>query len=220
MQAPVPSCARGRASLPPILIVALSLWAGSAAAQPVYVVDTGPGGSAGGLSLSVGQYLAGRFSLDVGHELVDLEGWMIYPTVVGALPVYAVLYADVGGVPDLDQEIHSQLFTVPAGFTPGWHGVTGLSLPVHGGTYWLAFEVPTGTSGSGAMPPTPLPQLDLYAVDSGAGYVANTTARLGVRILPEPGGLVALAAGVGLLGVGARRRRDAGRRLPFPRSAS
>ena len=36
------------------------------------------------------------------------------------------------------------------------------------------------------MPPTPLQELDLYAVDSGTGYVSNTTTRIGIRVLPEP----------------------------------
>ena len=59
-----------------------------------------------------------------------LEGWMIYPTIVGDLPVYAVLCGDAGGVSDLTNEIHSQLFFVPASLTPGWHGIGGLEIPV------------------------------------------------------------------------------------------
>ena len=185
-------------------------WTGSAAAQ-TYVVDTGPGADTGGLSLTRNQYLAGQFTLDVGHEINALEGWMIYPTLLGDLPVVAVLYGDDGGVPDLTNEIYSQLFLVPASgipFAAGWHGISGLSIPVYGDTpYWLAFEVPTEDFGSGAMPPTPLVELDLYAVDSGAGYLANTTSRLGIRVLPEPGQAGMLVCGaVGLCFAGRVRR--------------
>jgi len=140
-----------------------------------YVVDTGPGAAQGGLSLTRNQYLAGQFTLDLGHEINGLEGWMIYPTLIGDLPVYVVLYGDDGGVPDLDNQLHSQLIQVPASgipFAASWHGITGLEIPVYGGTpYWLAFEVPTDNFGSGAMPPTTLQELDLYAIDSTAGWL-------------------------------------------------
>lgn len=184
--------------------------AGLANAQASYVVDTGPGANVGGLSLTRNQYLAGQFTLDVGHEINALEGWMIYPTIVGDLPVFAVLYGDLGGAPDLTNEIHSQLFTVPASgipFTADWHGISGLTLPVYGGTYWLAFEVPTEDFGSGAMPRTPLQELDFYAIDSGAGYSTNTTANLGIRVLPEPALSGMLAWGAVALAFALPRRR-------------
>jgi len=168
----------------------VAAWAGLAAAEAEYIVDTGPGANTGGLSLTRNQYLAGQFTLDSAHEINALEGWMIYPTLVGSLPVYAVLYGDDEGVPDLSAELHAQLFLVPASgipFTSDWHGVEGLALDVGAGTYWLAFEVPTEDFGSGAMPPTPTQNLDLYAVDGGSGYIANVTSRLGIRVLPEPG---------------------------------
>ena len=202
--------------------------AGESTADPSYVVDTGPGSSTGGLSLTRNQYLAGQFTLDLGHEINGLEGWMIYPTIVGDLPVVAVLYGDDDGVPDLSNEIRSQLFLVPASgipFAADWHGVGGFTLPVHAGTYWLAFEVPSDNFGSGAMPPTPLQELDLYAIDSGAGYVVNTTSRIGIRVLPEPGLETLLACGVGALAASGsatmRRSRAAmasGERRSCPRA--
>ena len=200
-----------------VLLVGVAAFGVSASAQ-TYVVDTGPGAATGGLSLTRNQYLAGQFTLDLGHEINGLEGWMIYPTIVGDLPVYAVLYGDAGGVPDLANEIYSQLFLVPASgipFASDWHGIGGLEIPVYGGRpYWLAFEVPTEDFGSGAMPPTPLPELDLYAIDSGAGYTANTTARLGIRVLPEPAlaaSIVFGGAGLMLLSRGRACAREASR---------
>jgi hypothetical protein len=174
-----------------------------AGAEPYYVVDTGPGAAAGGLTMSANQYLAGQFTIDSSVEINELEGWMIYPTLVGSLPVEVVLYEDFDDLPDTMNEIHRQLFTVPASgipFAAAWHGVTGLSIPVDAGTYWLAFELPTGDFGSGAMPATTLQELDLYAIDAGgSGYVSNTTSRIGIRVLPEPGLATLLAAGIGFL---------------------
>ena len=182
----------------------------------VYLIDTGPGGSIGGRTLSKNQLLAGQFSLDVGHEIYALEGWIIYPTIQGSLPVEAVLYADDGGVPDLADEVYRQLFFVPASgipFEANWEGADGFALPVYGGTYWLAFEVPTDTSGSGAMPPTPLQELDLYAIDSGAGWVVNETAQIGIRVLPEPGLGAMLLCAIAPLAVACRRRRARDERI-------
>jgi hypothetical protein len=204
----------GRRVVVGLIVVALS-WGvvGFATAEPVYIVDTGPGASTSGLSLTRTQYLAGQFTLDLDHEINELEGWMIYPTIMGDLPVQAVLYGDLGGFPDLADEIHRQLFTVPASgipFAADWHGIGGLALEVMEGTYWLAFEVPTDNFGSGAMPPTPLQELDLYAVDSGgSGYSTNVTAKIGIRILPEPGLATMLACGVGFLalGIGSSKKR-------------
>ena len=193
------------------LCVALS-W--TAAAQPVYLVDTGPGGSSSGLSLTRNQYLAGQFSVELGAEIDALEGWIIFPTISGDLPVDAVLYGDADGVPDTSDEIYSQLFLVPGGIpiAPDWYGVDTPDLALNAGTYWLAFEVPTEDFGSGAMPPTPAQELDLYAVASGGGaWVANETANLGIRVLPEPAAGSMLLAGAASLLVlqrwrGTRRR--------------
>ena len=193
----------------------VAAWAGLAAAEAEYIVDTGPGANTGGLSLTRNQYLAGQFTLDSAHEINALEGWMIYPTLVGSLPVYAVLYGDDDGVPDLSAELYTQLFLVPASgipFTSDWHGIEGLALEVDAGTYWLAFEVPTEDFGSGAMPPTPTQNLDLYAVDGGSGYIANVTSRLGIRVPPEPGVAAMLGWGVGALMLAGRTRRPNAKR--------
>jgi hypothetical protein len=189
--------------------LALSL---AASAESVYLVDTGPGANTGGRSLSATQFLAAQFTIDAGSTIESLEGWMIYPTLIGELPVQVVLYADDGGLPDPTQELHRQLFTVPASgvpFASGWHGVGGLELELDAGTYWLAFEVPTADFGSGAMPPTPVPALDGYAIDGGAGYVEAGTSLadwIGIRILPEPGVATALAIGASLMAASARSR--------------
>jgi len=121
----------------PILALAIPSGAG---AQPVYLVDTSEGGSGGGSSLSPTRFLAGQFTLDYGSEINALEGWMLYLNVINNLPVYAVLYGDANGLPDMGNEIFSQLFFVPAsGYVPGWYGVDGPGLVLYGGTDWLAF---------------------------------------------------------------------------------
>jgi hypothetical protein len=177
--------------------------AGTASAQ-TYLVDTGPGAASGGLSLTVNQYLAGQFTLDLGSEIEALEGWMIYPTIIGELPVDVVIYGDDGGLPDVTNEIYFLRGQVDAALSPNWHGITippTLPLYLYGGRpYWLAFEVPSGSFGSGAMPPTPLAELDGYAVDGGLGYVENPTANLGIRVLPEPTFVwLLVSGGLGLL---------------------
>lgn len=200
------------------VFVALTSFGGAARAQ-TYVVDTGEGAAVGGLSLTASQYLAGQFTLDAGHEINALEGWIIYPTISGDLPVDVVVYEDDGGVPDLTREIYFLPTLVPASGLPlsaDWHGITippSLPLYLYGGRpYWLAFELPTADFGSGTMPPTPVAELDFYAIDSGAGYVANTTSRFGIRVLPEPGSGVMLVCGVGgLIGVSRSRRFSSGR---------
>lgn len=190
------------------IIIVLTLISGSAGwAEPEYIVDTGPGTATGGLSLTESQYLAGQFTLDQAYQIIEMEGWMIYPTIIGDLPVFALLYGDDGDEPNLDDQIHRQLFTVDAALTPGWHGISGVTLSLDPGTYWLAFEVPTASMGSGAMPPTPFQELDYYAVDSGLGYVANETARLGIRVLPEARMATLLGLGCGFLALCAGRRR-------------
>lgn len=186
-----------------------------ASADSEYLVDTGPGANTGGRTLSATQFLAGQFTIEAGYEVESLEGWMIYPTILGDLPVEAVLYGeDETGLPDPDQELHRQLFTVPASgipFAAGWYGVGGLALPLDPGTYWLAFEVPTADFGSGAMPPTPLEELEAYAIDSGAGYAAaggSSADWIGIRVLPEPGSALGLVVGAIAIAAGAGRRRS------------
>lgn len=200
--------------------IGLTLAERAARAESEYLVDTGPGASMGGRTLSATQFLAGRFTIDAGYEVESLEGWMIYPTVIGSLPVEAVLYLeDEDGLPDPTRPLHRQRFTVPASglpFAAGWHGVGGLALPLAPGTYWLAFEVPTADFGSGAMPATPLEELEAYAIDAGAGYVAaggSAADWIGIRVLPEPGSALGLLAGASalVLTAGAGRRRGAGR---------
>jgi hypothetical protein len=91
----------------------------------------------------------------------------------------------------------------------GWHGIGDLTLPVYGDRpYWLAFEVPTEDFGSGAMPPTPTQGLDLYAIDSGAGYVASTDERFGIRVLPEPQSMTMIVCGAGALMLAAHSKRS------------
>jgi hypothetical protein len=194
------------------MLAAVMILAGGSAreaeAQPVYVVDTGPGASSGGLSLFTDQFLAGQFTLDVGHEINAFEGWMVYLNIVNNMPVHLVVYGDANGIPDWTDVVFTQLFFVPpSGFAPGWHGVQGLELPLYGGTYWLAFELDPGAIGSGAMPPTTVQMLDHYAVDQGMGWFIDDTANLGIRVLPEPGLSVMLVSGLVPLVAACRRRR-------------
>jgi hypothetical protein len=194
--------------------------------QVEYVVDTGPGRAAvlpGDLTLTSTQFQAAQFTLDSDATVVGIEGWLAYLSFAGDLPVEVVVYGDDGDLPDTTDVFWAQLFFVPSSgafpYPGGWYGVDGISLELDAGTYWVAFEPPTDTAGTGAMPPTFDQELDHYAVGHPtAGWRGDDTLNLGLRIaaVPEPGALLQLASGVlGLLILNGRRTRN-----PSPRRAA
>jgi hypothetical protein len=187
-----------------VALVFALVTAGGAQAEPIFVVDTGPGGSSGGASLTQEQWLGAKITLDQPYTVTSIEGWMVYLYVLGSMPVTAVVYGDAGDVPDTADLLFEQDFALPASaYAPGWNGVDGLALDLEAGTYWIAFEVRQQVDfGSGAMPPTPLQELDDYAIWTLAGgWAGSDGANLGIRVaaVPEPGGVCLLVAGVGCL---------------------
>ena len=193
------------------LVVVLMI-AGSAQGASFYVVDTGPGGSIGGLTLTTQQWLGAKITLDQPYTITSIEGWMVYTSTVFSLPVWTVIYGDAGEVPDTsDMRFEQQFDLLPSGGAPGWNGVQGLALNLDAGDYWVAFEVrDQGAIGSGAMPPTTLQQLDDYAYwTSAGGWTGNDSANLGIRIgaIPEPGTASLLTLGLALLMLQRRRQR-------------
>ena len=167
------------------LIAVAILAAGPVHAQ-TYVVDTGPGGASGGTTLSEDQWLAAKFTLTQAETITSIEGWMVYLNSLFSLPVDVVIYGDAGlDVPDTGDLRYEDSFTVlPSGFAPGWNGVTGISLDLPAGTYWVAFEVTVpSVIGSGAMPPTAAQELPDYAFSpSAGGWTGNDAFNLGIRL--------------------------------------
>ena len=192
------------------LVLALMI-VGSAQGASSYVVDTGPGGTSGGLTLTPDQWLAAKITLDQPYTITSVEGWMVYLSSIFSLPVWTVIYGDAGEVPNTsDVRFQQQFDLLPSGFAPGWNGVQGLALDLEAGTYWVAFEVrDQGALGSGAMPPTALQALNDYAFwTSAGGWAGDDSANLGIRIgaIPEPGTASLLTLGLALLVLQRRRQ--------------
>lgn len=167
------------------LIAVAVLTAGSAQAQ-TYVVDTGSGATSGGTTLSENQWLAAKFTLAQAETISSIEGWMVYLNSLFSLPVDVVIYGDAGlEVPNTSDVRYQDSFTVlPSGFAPGWNGVTGISLDLPAGTYWVAFEITApSVIGSGAMPPTAAQELPDYAFwTTAGGWSGNDGLNLGIRL--------------------------------------
>jgi hypothetical protein len=192
-------------------------------ADEVLLIDTGPGRAAvqpGDKTLSSTQHLAAQFTLDSPETVVNIEGWIAYLSFTGTLPVEVSVYGDAGEVPDSTDVHWQQQFFVPSAgvvfpYPADWFGVYGIEFDLSAGTYWVAFGLPTADFGSGAMPPTPLQELDNYAYGNPAAgptgvWTGDDTLNIGLRItVPEPSMLTQLGAGMlGLLVVYGRRRRS------------
>jgi len=183
----------------------VQLPAGRAAASAL-VVDTGPGG--GTYSLTRDRWLAAQFTLDQAYTISRIQGWIAYSGSSFA-PIPVVIYGDGGDVPNTDEVFFDQQFGI--GVYPidsDWRGPASLALDLVAGTCWVAFEH-IDIEGVGAMFPTPLQELDNYAVwTPDTDWVGDDDLRIGVQIeaLPEPG-IEGLLAGLLLLAFLGRRLR-------------
>jgi len=179
-----------------------------------WVVDTGPGRAnaiGGDPIVTDTQFQAAQFRLASDTTIVSIQGWLTYLTILGELPVDVVVYGDDGEVPDTTDVYWAQEFGVPGaiGYPGGWHGVDGILLALDAGTYWVSFELPSASFGTGALPPTPLQELPNYATGVvGSGWDGDDTLNIGLRLaVPEPALVSQLAAGlVGLLVLHRRHR--------------
>jgi len=186
-----------------------------------YVVDTVPGAATAAPAdptITATQFRAAQFTLDSNETVVGIEGWLAYLSFFGELPVEVVVYGDAGDVPDATDVLWEQLFLVASGGTflypADWYGVDGITLELEAGTYWVSFELPSADFGTGAMPPTPLQELDNYATGSPSSWAGDDTLNLGLRVaVPEPGGVAQLSSGIlALLALHGRRMSRARRR--------
>ena len=198
------------------LIVELIL-AFSSQSHAAYIVDTGSGWEQFGVSIynrtdGDYQFNAGQFTLGQAYTISSLETWM-YSVDAGSVDL--VLYGDNGNLPDPNNEILRQSFSVAApGPITEWQGLTGLSQSLNQGSYWISLEKTTPTDNfqvnlpSGA--PNPLLHYAYRAEEDNGGTWTSYTGHQGFRVgvnnaIPEPSTMLLL--GFGLAGLGLLRRR-------------
>jgi hypothetical protein len=171
------------------------------------IVNTGPGSNVtGGISLAVDQWLAGEFTVTEGFSITDIHGWM---GVISSGALQVTLYSD-GDVPGAS--LFSQQATIASGSFPTWHGAANLGWLIGPGTYWVAFEVPPGSSFVGYMPGGAPAPLGNEAIAFSGVWHESDTANFGVRIngtpavrVPETSSLLLLSTG--FFGILVSRRR-------------
>ncbi len=174
------------------------------------------------------QYAAGRLPLTGPVVLTSIEGWISGAILPGgdiSVAIYSPksVYEDVPGA----LLFRTDSFDVAAGAPAGWYGIGGLSIPLGAGQYFISFE-PTTHDAVAQMPQydwypggypgftNPMPS---YAFYWGAEATWKTVggmygSRVGMRIsgtqgaeqVSDPGSTL-LLLGIGLVGLGARRKR-------------
>jgi len=183
------------------------------------LLDTGPGGTTlGGYDLSLTQWLAASFTLDDASVVTGFQGWLADRP--GTLRVE--ILSSSKGSPGTSLYVHD-IFQPLSAPTQSWVGVSGMDLHLDAGTYFAAFEVPTGYSYHGNMPCC-APKAMLGATmgfGRGSSGVWNLFPRFGLGLqvfgekangvpeptteVPEPTTLALV--GLGIAGLAARRKR-------------
>lgn len=164
----------------------------SSPAHAAFIVDTGVPSGSTFAALGSTQWLAGEFTL-AGPEVIG--GASLYVRTgpgSDAIATTVAFYTDGGEVPG--SEIFSTDFLLSTASGNSWQGVSGLSLALPAGTYWVAFEprqcaapcAPTvNLAAAFGVAPSPLANYAFYeALNPGWGDADSLA--LGIRISPVP----------------------------------
>src|SRR3982751_6785747 len=130
-----------------LVVLLVCLIPASLRADPITIVNTGPGPSTlPGFSLGGLQWVAVQFPVTAPAVITVAQGWMIVQR--GCL-LDLSLYRDGGEIPgDL---LFRNTGRVDSG-NADWRGLSTLAWPVTPGTYWIGFEVRGPDTMSAALP--------------------------------------------------------------------
>ncbi|HEY3300703.1 MAG TPA: PEP-CTERM sorting domain-containing protein [Methylophilaceae bacterium] len=174
-------------------------------ANAALVVDTGtPDGTGARYVVSDANYLAGQVAFSQALTLNSIETYLKSDlnTAVGAKFTIA-LYSDN------NNQVGDAISSTTATYTgDGWNGAFALNWNVDAGTYWIGIEGYNGGNYIATQKVSSPLANTAYADLTDLGSYTNYPIAFGLRVdaVPEADTYAMLLAGLGIMGVVARRR--------------
>jgi hypothetical protein len=193
-------------------------------AGAVTIVDTGtPTTLTNFPYLGYEAWLAGEFTITESYTITDIEGFLYDMDYYGDVELTVAVYTDGGETPGAVLYTEEFLIDTPGTYTypptgsetMDWYGASGLSWDLSAGTYWVVFSSSIDSifnySAMVSPPPDPLDNYAWYE-NSMDVWHAHTATLFAVQIqgdeisggagtasVPEPGTLMLLGTGMGML---------------------